>query len=809
MRIVRALALAVLALAAVLVGIGLGALAWGYRSLPSWSGTVAVSGIEAPLRIVRDPRGIPHVFAAHEADAYFGLGYVHGQDRLWQLELDRRLASGQLAEIFGADALPRDRLFRTLGLRRAAEQSLAQLDPSTRDVVDAYVRGVNAAASQQRPLPPEFGLLGITPAAWTAVDSLVWLKMMAWMLSMNVDSELWRWRLSEQLSPSQIAEFLAPYPGEPPILLEGPVAPRAAAQHTGRAERRRGVDDRRGVAREGLGSNNWVVDGRNTSSGKPLLANDPHLGLTSPSIWYLAHLSAPGLNVIGGTMPSLPGVILGRNDFVAWAFTNTGCDIQDLFVERLAPGDPTRYVGPDGPLAFEVVREVIRVEGAPDEVLDVRISRHGPVISEVYEPAAGLTPPGHVLALGWTALTPSDDTPRFAVEAARARNAAEFSQAARHFQSPPQNMVYADTAGAVGFVAAGRMPVRGDNALRGLLPAPGWLREFDWQGFIPFERLPAERDPASGFIVTANQKIIPGDYPYWLGADWVEPYRADRIEARLRAERVHTLDGFASIQQDVHSGPARDLLPLLLAALPPESAGLTERERALLMALRGWNLEMRASSTEPLVFAAWVRQLARAIYADELGALFEEAWAERIGFLRNVLADRDGTSRWCDDVDTPRPEGCGECVLAAFRTALDDLDTRYGHDVSAWSWGEAHRARARHFPMTRVPLLRDLFDVVAPSDGGTHTVNVGAYAIDDLDAPFESRHAAGFRAIYDLGNPSASRFAISTGQSGHVLSPHYRDLVEPWQRGELASMSTDRTAIEAAAADVLVLEPSL
>jgi penicillin amidase len=802
------LGLAVLALVAVLIGVGLGALAWGYRSLPSWSGRVVVSGIEAPLRIVRDERGIPHVFAAHEADAYFGLGYVHAQDRLWQLELDRRLASGQLAEIFGADALPRDRLFRTLGLRRAAEQNLAHLDPLTRDLVDAYVRGVNAAAAEQRPLPPEFALLGITPAAWTAVDSLVWLKMMAWMLSMNVDSELWRWRLSKQLDPGQIAEFLTPYPGESPIVLEVPVVPLDPAGRTGRVQPPRGIDSLRAVRREGLGSNNWVVAGGRTSSGKPLLANDPHLGLTSPSIWYLAHLSAPGLDVIGGTMPSLPGVILGRNDFVAWSFTNTGSDTQDLFLERLVPGDPSRYSTPDGPATFEVVREVIRVKGAPDEVLDVRVSRHGPVISGVYEPAAGLTPPGYVLALGWTALAAGDDTPRFAAAAARARSAAEFSEAARHFQAPPQNMVYADTAGAIGFVAAGRMPVRGsENSLRGLLPAPGWLREFDWQGFIPFELLPAERDPASGLIVTANQKIIPSDYPYWLGADWVEPYRADRIEARLRAETVHTLDGFASIQRDVHSGPARELLPLLLGALPPEAPGLTVRERALLVALRGWNLEMSADATEPLVFAAWVRQLARAIYADELGALFEEAWAERVPFLRNVLGDRDGTSRWCDDVGTPRPEPCGERVLEAFRAALDDLDRRYGSDASAWVWGDAHRARARHFPMTRVPLLRDLFDVVTPSDGGTHTVNVGAYAIDDHDAPFASRHAAGFRAIYDLADPSASRFAISTGQSGHVLSRHYRDLVEPWLRGELAPMSTDRAAIEAAAADVLVLDP--
>jgi penicillin G amidase len=802
LRFARRVGLVALAVAAVLAGVGLGAWVWAYRSLPMTSGTVAVAGTSAPVRIIRDRYGVPHIFAANEEDVCFGLGYVHAQDRLWQLELNRRLASGQLAEVFGPDALPRDRLFRTLGSRRAAERDLARLEPESRSTLEAYARGVNAVLSEQRPLPPEFALTGVTPAPWTALDSMVWLKMMGWILSMNLDSELWRWRLSARLDARQVAELLASQPSEPPIVSDVPIAPGEAAQRTGQhwAWPRSAI---------GLGSNNWVVDGRRTASGKPLLANDPHLALTSPSIWYLAHLSAPGFDVIGGTMPSLPGVIVGRNDHVAWAFTNTGSDTQDVFVEQLAAGDPTRYVTPDGPAPFELVREVIRVEGRPDEILDVRITRHGPVISDVYEPARGLAPAGHVLALAWTALASEDDTPRFALQAARARSAADFVEAARHFRAPPQNMVYADRAGAIGFIAAGRMPLRGpDNTARGLVPAPGWRREFDWQGFIPFDGLPAQRDPASGQIVTANHKIVASDYPYWLGADWAEPYRAERIAERLRAEPAHSVESFASIQRDVQSGPARDLLPLLLAAMPPEADGMGPRASELLAALRGWNLEMRAAAREPLVFAAWVRQLARSVYADELGDSFEDVWAERVVFLRNVLTDRYGESRWCDDVGTPGGETCADRVRLAFDAALSDLEGRYGADLSKWSWGRAHRARARHFPMTRVPFLRDVFDVVTPADGGTHTVNVGAYAVADADAPFESRHAAGYRGIYDLANPSASRFGINTGQSGHVLSPHYRDRAEPWQRGELVPMSTDRAAIEAEATDVLLLEPS-
>jgi penicillin amidase len=789
-----------LVVSALAFGTALGGLVWAYRSLPSWSGTFSVPGLRAPLRIVRDTNAIPHVLAQSEPDAYFGLGYVHAQDRLWQLELNRRAGTGRLAEVFGPDVLWRDRLFRTLGLRQAAERSLANLDTETRGVVDAYVAGVNAYLERHEPLPPEFGLLGITPEPWTAVDSLVWLKLMAWMLSGNLDSELWRWRLSERLGPREIAEFLAPYPGDEPIVLD------ERPGRYGELPKRTGMHwTPRGTYASGLGSNNWVVDGRNTQSGKPLLANDPHLRLTSPGIWYLAHLSAPGLDAVGGTLPSLPGVVLGHNGSVAWAFTNTGSDTQDVFVERLMPGDPSRYVTPDGPAEFELRRELIRVKGEADAVLLVRSSRHGPVISDVYEPATDVTPEGHVLALAWTALRPDDATPRFALAAARARNAAELRAAARNFHAPPQNIVYADTAGEIGFVAAGRVPLRKpENNLRGLAPAPGWLRVYDWDGHTPVE--PEQQNPASGHIVTANQKVAPPEYPYWLGAEWAEPFRAARIEQLLGASSSHTVEGFIQMQLDVDSGPAHVLLPRLLAATRPPAAVLAPRERAAHDALSGWNLQMRADLGEPLVFAEWIRQLARSIYADELGELFEDAWAERIGFLGNVLSNRNGQAHWCDDIGTPAAEDCDSRIQRALVLALDELEQRHGADQTSWRWGDAHQARARHTPMTRVPVLRDWFDVVSPADGAVHTVNVGAYDLED-DDPFESQHAAGYRAVYDLSNLQASRFLINTGQSGHVLSPHYRDWVEPWRRGALVAVPTDRAAVARGAADELLLEP--
>lgn len=799
-RVFRVLGRTAVAVSALAVGAALGGGVWLYRSLPSWSGSAEVVGLRSGLRIVRDQNAIPHVLAENEPDAYFGLGYVHAQDRLWQLELNRRLASGRLAEVFGRDALERDRLFRALGLRQAAEQSLANVDAPTRACIDGYVAGVNAFLAQGTPLPPEFGLLGVTPEPWTAVDSLVWLEMMAWMLSSNLDSELWRWRLSERLEPRLIAEFLAPYPGDEPILID------ARPGTYGDAPKRTGQGwTPQGTYPNGLGSNNWVVDGRQTRSGKPLLANDPHLRLTSPSLWYLAHLSAPGLDVVGATLPSLPGVVLGHNGAVAWAFTNTGSDTQDLFLERLVPGDTTRYETPDGALPFELRREVIRVKDEPEQVLEVRVTRHGPVLSDVYEPAQAVLPEGHVLALSWTALAPDDATPRFALVAARARNAAELREAARVFHAPPQNIVYADAAGEIGFVAAGRVPVRRpENTTRGLVPAPGWQRESDWDGYIPFDELPAQRNPASGRIVTANQKITPADYPRWLGAEWVEPFRAQRIEQMLAEGTAYGVDDFARMQLDVESGPAELLLPILLEAARAGAVG--ERERSALARLQAWNREMRADRPEPLLFAEWTRQLARSIYADELGELFQDAWAERFSFLRNVLTDHAGQSHWCNDIGTPQAEICSERIVGALQLALDELERRHGRDMASWTWGSDHQARARHFPLSRVPVLRDWFDVTAPADGASHTVNVGAYDLVD-DEPFESHHAAGFRAVYDLSNLSASRFLLNTGQSGHVLSRHYRDWAQRWPRNELLPVPTDRRAIEAGAAEVLQLTP--
>jgi penicillin amidase len=783
--------------AAFLASASIGGIIWLKRSLPEYSGSAIVSGARQRLDIVRDAEAVPHVFAASEHDAYFGLGYAHAQDRLWQLELNRRLGSGRLAEIFGEEALDRDRLFRTLGLRVAAERNLQGLDGRSREALEAYAAGVNAFLSADPQLPPEFAVFRVEPEPWTPADSLVWLGVMAWTLSSNMYSELWHWQLSERLTPAQIAEFLPVQPGDEPLRLGVLPGLRPRGARLGHAP---------SLPPRGLGSNNWVVDGRRTLSAKPLLANDPHLRLTAPAIWYLAHLQAPQLDVIGATLPGVPGVILGRNEHVAWAFTNTGSDTQDLYLEKLVPGEPHSYQTPAGPRRFETRRESIAIRGAATEVLEVRLSQHGPIISDVDETAAALVPDQHVLALAWAALAPGDRSFQFVTGASSARSASELLAAARDFHSPQQSIVFADTAGETGFVAAGRVPRRRpDNDLRGLLPAPGWLERYDWAGWIRFEELPAVRNPESGVIVTANQKITDRGYPHWLTVEWAEPSRASRIRELLDATERHSVDSFSRIQRDSWTARAATLLPALLASTPP--SGSSEVEARLLDRLRAWDGEMRADAIEPLVFSAWLRELARQIYADELGDLFVESWDERPVFLANVLTDSAGQSRWCDDVVSAPRESCPERIRTAFTLALAELRQRYGGEPEAWSWGEAHRALARHFPMSSVPVLSRWFEISAPSPGGVDTVNVGGYSIADED-PFVTRHAASYRAIYDLGDVENSVFLTNTGQSGHFLSPHYRDWVQRWRTGAYAPMRTARAAVEARALGTLHLVPA-
>jgi penicillin amidase len=776
------------------------------RSLPQTQGEIRLTGLGAPVEVMRDRYGIPHIFAASLEDANFALGYVHAQDRLWQMEMSRRIAAGRLAEILGAGALETDRFLRTLGVRRAAEANLRKLDSETRRLLDRYAAGVNAFLASDPVLPVEFWITGARPEPWSPADSVAWVKMMAWQLGGNWQSELLRMRLAKTLPLARIQQFLPPYPGE-----QAPVLPdlkelygtmgRDAVQLAQFAPSTSGPESDVVADNEGLGSNNWVVSGERSASGKPLLANDPHLGLTAPPVWYFAHLSAPDLNVIGATLPGVPGVTLGRNERIAWGFTNTGPDVQDLYIEKLdAAGG---YLAPDGPRQFQVIGETIKVKGAEPETLHVRISRHGPLISDVLPAANDAAPRGYAIAFAWTALADDDRTMQSSLEMARAREWDGFLAAARDFHSPQQNMVYADVEGNIGFIAAGRVPVRKPaNDLKGMAPAPGWLANYDWDGFIPFEQLPRSFNPASGAVVTANQRITPPGYAPFITSEWQPPYRADRIQQLLDATPRHTVQSFARIQADVVSLAMRELLPKLLATRPR-----SEEARKALALLAKWDGSMAAARAEPLIAWAWWRELARALYADELGGAFNANWQSRPMFTNAVLSGDADLARWCDDVRTPAVETCEEILAVSLDAALADLRKRYGSDAARWRWGEAHEALHEHRPFGRQPLLAKIFDIRVPSPGDTFTVDVGRNNMNDEARPFANRHAPSLRAIYDLSDPEKSLYIHSGGQSGNILSPHYEDFTEAWVKNEYIPMRMDRKTLEAEPHQTLRLVP--
>ena len=760
---------------------------WLRGSLPATDGTLAVAGPGGAIEILRDENGIPHIYAVTAADAYFGLGFVHAQDRLWQMETGRRAGAGRLSEVFGTRTLGIDRYLRTLGLMRRAESAVAVLDEDARALLRAYAAGVNARIGRAGgPLAPEFPLFRYKPEQWREADSAVLVTMMALQLDGNARDELLRNGLTDRLGPDRTAALWgesAPATGGQGAVLPGAASDALAAVIP--------------PAPRGLGSNNWVVAGERAARGYPMLASDPHLALATPGPWYLVHLEAPGLSVVGATLPGVPAVIVGRNQRIAWGVTNTGSDVQDLFVERVVPGTPSSYLTPDGIEPFVEREETIEVKGSDAFVQRVRESRHGPVVSDaspLY--AAG---EGEAVALSWTALAEGLRTLQAGFRLATAGSWSDFTAALRDYEGPQQTFVYGDVDGHIGFYAPGRVPIRRSGD--GKRPNRGWTGEGDWTGFIPFEDLPHAFDPADGRIATANARIVGPDYPYFLTDDWAEPYRVDRITALLDAAPTHELEDFAAIQNDETSLFAEAFVPYL-TAIEPRS----DTARLAVALLRQWDHRMDRDRPEPLIFSAWYRALTRLVYADELGESFPGAWGFRTLFMKRVLDG--GEAAWCDDVGTETPESCATVVEQALEEAVGDLSSVFGDDPSAWRWGDAHPAVASNQTLGRIPVLRGLVNLAAPLGGGPFTVAQARYPMADAPTSFPGIHGVSLRLLFDLASPDSTRAILPTGQSGNPFSSAYDDMFEKWRDGETVPLPMTRTAVDAATTSRLVLEPA-
>lgn len=780
MRWMRWGGLAVLLLAAGLAG---AFAVYRARVLPQADGALVMPGLSGEVRIERDGFGIPTIRAGSQEDADFALGFVHAQDRLWQLETHKRIGAGRLAEAFGAPALETDRFLRALGVRRAAAAQWARIEPRARAGLLAYSAGINAFVQREmKTRPPEFVILGLQPEGWTPEDSLAWAVMMAWDLGGNWTTELQRMRLALRLPVSRINELLPPYPGDKPLVTADYAALFRSLKVDGSlGSQALAAAPESGI--EGVGSNNWVLAGSHTTTGAPLLANDPHLKLSAPALWYFARIETPQGKVAGATMPGLPAVVLGQNEHIAWGFTNTNPDVQDLYLERIQPGDPTRYQTPQGWEKFETFAESIKVKGQADVAFTVRATRHGPVISDGAS-GEGLTgpagTPAYAIAMRWTALDPDPGTLEASVDMTQARSVDEFVKATARYIAPMQNMVVADRSGRIAVVSAGRVPLRKpDNELKGQVPSPGWEARYDWAGYLDPTATPREADPARGWIATANQRIHPVDYPHYLTSEWALPYRMQRIEQMLAAKQKHSMADLQAMQGDELSLAAVRLLPVLRrAASEHPLATAAQRELAT------FDGRMGGDKAAPLIFWAWARHLAQGLFADEAG---EKVWSGSTRAYRDALEavmERDD-AWWCDDKATPAAETCAQQNAAALTRALTELQTAQGPELAIWRWDRAHQARSEHRPFSKVKLLARWFELRAPVGGDTYTVNVSRVNLKPDATTGElylDEHGPSLRAIYDLGDPAQSRFMHSTGQSGLPLSPLYGSFVERWAK---------------------------
>jgi penicillin amidase len=733
-------------------------------ALPQIDGRIVLAGPKAEIRIERDADGVPLITAQDDEDIAFGLGFVHAQERLFQMELQRRYGAGRLAEIFGPQAIVTDRQMRVLGLYRAAEAAIAFLSPEMNRALVAYAAGVNAfLASRRGALPPEFVLLGLAPEPWKPADSLVWGKMMAVQLSGNYRGELLRARMAQTISASDLAFLFPEYPTGAPITLADmrPIYRRLALDPL--------YDAMPPVVGPNYASNSWVVDGKHSVSGKPLLANDPHLSFAAPGVWYLARLKTPQHEITGATAAGVPLVVIGHNERIAWGFTTTTSDVEDLFVEKVDPTDSDRYLTPEGSAPFTSRQEGIFVRGAAPLEGTIRETRHGPVISDALPP--GTADPGFVLALAATFTIAQDRSAEALWEINRAIDWPGFRAALQKFVGPMQNIIYADVDGTIGFIAPGLVPIRRNG--QGWLPAPGWTGEYDWVGFIPFNALPSATNPRSGHFVSANNRIVPDGYPYFLSRDWDLPNRAERIEALLAATPLQTPASSAVIQADTLSLMAQRLVPLMTRMVEANPATRDAIER-----LRLWDFRMDIEKIEPLLFTAWLREFSRSILFGRFGEAISDYWDLKPRVMEAVLNERPD---WCDDPKRPGEENCAMRLAASLQAALAQLRRGYGDDMAQWRWGRAHVAVFANLVFSRIPALRDWLGVSIPTPGAYDTLNRGPSTIREDERPFEHRYGAGLRIITDLAAPQDSMMITTPGQSGNPVSAHYADLLHHWR----------------------------
>lgn len=853
LRVIGGVVAVLLVLVVIAGGVGVWTIT---RSFPQTSGSVDVPGLTEPVTVFRDDAGIPQLSASTADDLFRAQGYVHAQDRFWEMDFRRHVTSGRLAEMFGASQLPTDTFIRTLGWRRVAEQEVKLLDPTSLRYYQDYADGVNAYLKQRSgaELSLEYAVLGLQnpsyrPEPWTPADSVAWLKAMAWDLRSNLDDEIDRALLATKLKPEQVAELHPgyPYTGHPTITDQGGDDPRTATPDAGPgavasaagtadgsasaaldpsdyAERLQQVAASvdalpllMGPAGDDIGSNSWVVSGAHTASGKPLLANDPHLGAALPSVWYQMglHCTTVGpkcpFDVAGFSFSGFPGIIIGHNDRISWGFTNLGPDVADLFVEKVT-GDTYEYDGAQVPL--EKRTERIRVAGGKDVTITVRSTRHGPIVTDIGDAYAtiakdqagklGVPAQQFQLSLAWTALTPGlTANAIFAFDTAR--DWASFRAAAQQFQVPSQNLVYADVDGNIGYQAPGLIPTRA--AGDGTTPVPGWTSQYSWTGTIPFDRLPSVFDPPAGYIVTANNAAVGPAFPELITADWDQGYRANQIEVRLAAlfaeDTKVTAKDMAAIQADTYDANAAALVPVLRAvAAKPDAEGDVVQAARL---LEGWDYRDDGDSAPAAYFAVFWKELLHDVFARTVPAATVPTGGDRwFSVVRSLLTQSD--SHWWVDSDLGTTDRDSMIAYAAGKAWGQTRDL-LGGDPSSWRWDRLHTLELKNASLgeSGVAPIEWLFN------RGPWHVGGGSSVVDatgwDASQGFAVDRVPSMRMVVDLSDFDRSTWINLTGASGHAFDAHYTDQTELWAAGKTRAWPFNPKAVQKAAVQTLTLRP--
>ncbi|MEK5441422.1 MULTISPECIES: penicillin acylase family protein [unclassified Fredinandcohnia] len=735
------------------------------KSLPEIEGTINVAGITDEVEVIRDQNGVPHISAKNTHDLYFAQGYVTAQDRLFQMDLSRRQASGELSEVIGSSLIEQDKYYRTLGLRRAAKISYDGYSTEAKGVLQSYADGVNAfikEAKEKNTLPVEFTLAGYEPTEWSPIDSLTIGKYMAYDLGGHYKGQAFRYYMAQHVSEEKLLELFPTYPEDGATVLQ--------------VMKENPIDISKSIAQapfpnEFNGSNNWVVSGEKSESGMPILADDPHLALATPSIWYETHLQNNEVNVSGVIFAGVPGIILGRNEHIVWGVTNVGPDVQDLYIEKRNPENPNQFEYMGKWEDARIIDEPIKVKDGETIPYQVQVTRHGPIISEFTHDHKEET----ALALRWTALDPSTE-----LEAVlmfnKAKSWDEFKEALTYFHTPAQNFVFAATDGTIAYRANGLIPIRkkGDSSI----PVPGWTDEYEWEGFIPWDELPTIVNPEEGFISTANNRIVTDDYPYHITNTWAQPYRQQRIRDVLTSKKKLSVDDMLQLQFDQHNLQAEEFVPIFLDVLTSNKEKLRDIDKEVLKRFEGWDSVDRREDGEPLVFHKWMEEFANVLFEEsipiEIDNLFEGKSQIVDQMIRNAAKGDEGV--WLSEAG-----GLEQVTLESFKRAVDFAVKQQGKHPGKWKWGEFHRVPFNH-PLSAISPLNYLFNHNEFVPMGGSGVSVAAASFNRKSGAIT--HGAAWRSVIDLSNMKQSYNVVGPGQSGHVLSKFYHDQISDWTTGK-------------------------